>query len=79
MVQLQHIDARLDTFSDELCQVNTHVGRIARRQARLGGLVMSPSPSPEASEDENDDGDFDDNDDDENADASSFGDDEMIT
>ena len=79
MVQLQHMDACLDTFSDELCQVNTHVDRIARRQARLGGLVMSPSPSPEASEDEDDDGDFDDNDDDENADASSFGDDEMIT
>ena len=31
MVQLQRMDARLDTLSDELCQVNTHVGRIARR------------------------------------------------
>ena len=30
MVQLQCMDARLDTFSDELCQVNTLVGRIAR-------------------------------------------------
>ena len=30
MAQLQHMDARLDTLSDELCQVNTHVGRIAR-------------------------------------------------
>ena len=31
MAQLMCIDAHLDTLSDELCQVNTHVGRIARR------------------------------------------------
>ena len=31
MTQLQHMDARLDTLNDELCQVNTYVGRIARR------------------------------------------------
>ena len=31
MMQLQRMDARLDTFSDELCQVNTRVGRITRR------------------------------------------------
>ena len=30
MAQLVHMDARLDTFSDELCQANTHVGRITR-------------------------------------------------
>ena len=30
MAQLVHIDARLDTLSDELCQVNTCVGRITR-------------------------------------------------
>ena len=29
MAQLQRMDARLDTLSDELCQVNTGVGRIA--------------------------------------------------
>ena len=57
------MDARLDTLSDELCQVNTYVNRIARRQARLGGFVESPSPSPEASEDEDNDGDFDGDDD----------------
>ena len=28
MAQLVHMDARLDTLSDELCQVNTRVGRI---------------------------------------------------
>ena len=71
MAQLQCMDARLDTFSDELCQVNTCVGRIARRQARLGGFMESPSPSPEASEDDDDD------DDDEDEDASSSGDDEQ--
>ena len=31
MAQLQCMDARLDTLSDELCQVNTRVGRIAQR------------------------------------------------
>ena len=30
MAQLVHMDARLDTLSDELCQVNIRVGRIAR-------------------------------------------------
>jgi len=29
MVQLQRMDARLDTLNDELCQVNTHIGCIA--------------------------------------------------
>ena len=80
MAQLQCMDACLDTLSDELCQVNTRVGRIARQHASLGGFIESPSPSPEASEDEDDDGDSndDDNDDeDEDEDASSFGDDEM--
>ena len=75
MAQLQRMHARLDTLSDELCQVNTSVCRIARRQACLGGFVESPSPSLKASKDEDDDGDFDDDDEDEN--ASSFGDDEM--
>ena len=31
MVQLQHMDARLDTFSYEMYQVNVRVSRIARR------------------------------------------------
>ena len=30
MVQLKRMDARLDTVSTELYQVNTHVSRIAR-------------------------------------------------
>ena len=31
MAQLQRMDARLDTLSTELYQVNIHVGHIARR------------------------------------------------
>ena len=67
------MDARLDTFSDEFCQVNTRVVRIARRQARLVGFTASPSPTPKAFEDEdvNDGADEDD--------ASSSSDDEMST
>ena len=64
MAQLQCMDARFDTFNDELCQVNTCVDRIAWRQAHLGGFVASPSPFLEAVEDEDDDGDSDDDDDD---------------
>ena len=80
MAQLQRMDARLDTLSDELCQMNTRVSRISWRQARLGGFVESPSPSPEASKDEDGDGDFNDDDDDEDEDenASSSNDDMMI-
>ena len=77
MAQLQCMDACLDTLNDELCQVNTRVGRIARWQARLGGFVTSPFPSLKASE--NDDDDFEDNDDDEDEDASSPNHDEMST
>ena len=72
MMQLQRMDARLDTFIDELCQVNTCVGRIAWRRACLGGFTASPSPSPKAliDEDGNDDND---------EGASSSSDDEMTT
>ena len=70
------MDARLDTLTIELYQVNIHVGRIARRQAHLGGFVESPSPPPEASED---DDDSDDDDDDEDGDTSSSSADKMST
>ena len=79
MVQLQRMDACLDTLSDELCQANTHVDCIAKQQARLGDFVASPSPSPAAFEDDDDDSDSDDDDDDEDEDASSPSDDEMST
>ena len=78
IAQLQSMDACLDTLSDELCQVDTHVGRIAQWQARLGGFIESPSPSLKAFEDEDGDGDFDD-DGDEDDSASSPSDDEMST
>ena len=69
------MDARLNTLTDEFCQVNTRVSHIARQQARLSGFTASPSPSPEASADE----DGDDGVNDEDEDASSSSDDEMTT
>ena len=77
MAQLVCMDARLDTLSDELCQVNTYVGRITRRQTIIGGFTMVSSLSLEASED--DDNDDDDDDADEDDGASSPSDDEMST
>ena len=59
----------LDYLIDEMCQMNTWVGRIAHRQARIASFAP-PFPSPKASVDE------DDVDDD---DASSSSDDEMTT
>ena len=83
MAQLQRMDAHLDTLSTELYQVNVHVGRIARRQASMGGFAPEATPSPSspmasAFEDEDDDdGDDDDASDDDDGDASSA--DEMST
>ena len=81
MAQLQCINARLDTLSTELYQVNVRVGRIARRQATMGRFAPEANPSPSSpmasdSEDD-DDGDDDDASDDDNGDASST--DEMST
>ena len=83
MMQLQRMDARLDTLSTELYQVNIRVGRIARRQASMGGFAPKATPSPPSpmasdSEDkDDDDGDDDDASDDADGDASST--DEMST
>ena len=46
MAQLVRMDARLDTLNDELCQVNTCVGRIARRQVVVGGFTVLPLRLP---------------------------------
>ena len=75
MAQLQCMDARLDTFSTKLYQVNIRVGRIARRQASMGGFALEATPSPPfpVAFDSDDDGDNDDAD----GDASST--DEMST
>ena len=70
MEQLQwmHVDfgGRLDYLTDEMCQMNTMIGCIARRQARISGYGPSPSPSPERlvvspSEDDEDDVGYPDN------------------
>ena len=48
MDQLQLIRANfgshLNHLSDEMCQMNTRIGCIARHQSRLGGFAHSPSP-----------------------------------
>ena len=83
MAQLQRMDARLDTLFTKLYQVNVRVGRIARRQATMGGYAPEASPPPPPSvasdsEDEDDnDGDDDDASDDDDGDACST--DEMST
>ena len=46
MAQLQRMDARLDTLSTELYQVNVRVSRVARRQATMGGFAPRATPSP---------------------------------
>ena len=81
MAQLQCMDARLDTLSTELYQVNARVGHIARRQVAMGGFAPEPTPSPphpvafdfDAKDDDGDDDDASDDD----GDASST--DEMST
>ena len=61
--------------------MNVRVGRIARRQATLGGFAPEATPSPpsiDSDSDDDDDGDDDDaSEDDDNGDASST--DEMST
>ena len=85
MAQLQRIDARLDTLSTVLYQVNVRVGHIARRQVTMGSFAPELTPSPPhpvaydfdaADDDDDDDGDDDDASDDD-GDASST--DEMST
>ena len=46
MAQLRRMGARLDTLFTELYQVNVRVGRIARRQATIGGFDLKATPSP---------------------------------
>ena len=85
MVQLQRMDARLDTLSTELYQVNVHVDRIARRQATMGGFAPEPTPSPphpvasdfDAEDDDDDDDDDGDDDDASDDDGDAISTDEM--
>ena len=83
MVQLQCMDAHLDTLFTELYQLNVCVCRIARRQASMGKFAPDPTPSPPPpvasdSEDEDDD-DGDDNDASDDADGDASSTDEMST
>ena len=79
------MDARLDTLSTELYQVNVRVGRIARRQVSMGGFSPEATPSPPfpiASEFEDEDHNDDDGDDDDafdDADGDANSTDEMST
>ena len=68
------MDAHLDTLSTEMYQMNVRVGRIAWRQATMGGFAFKATPSPPSfdSDSDGDDGDDDDAfEDDDDGDASS--------
>ena len=77
MAQFQCMDARLDTLSTELYQVNVCIGRNARWQAIMGGFARETTLSPppfmafNSEEEDDDDGDDDDASDDDDGDASS--------
>ena len=78
MAQLMCMEAHLDTLSDELCQVNTRIGRIARRQAEMGDYT-TPSTPMAFTDESNGSNSVDSSDDEDNGDASSPSDDEMST
>ena len=71
------MDARLDTLSTELYQVNVRVSCIARRQTSMGGFAPEATPSPpspvasESEDEDDDDGDDDDASNDADGDTSS--------
>ena len=74
------MNARLDTLSIEMYQMNICVGCIARRQAIMGKFAPEATPSPPSVDFDSDDDDGDDDDaseDDDDGDASST--DEMST
>ena len=72
------MNARPDTLSTKLYQVNVYVGHIARRQAAMGDFAPEPTPSPphpvasdsNAEDDDDDDGDDDDDTSNDDGDAS---------
>ena len=77
------MDARLNTLSTKLYQVNVYVDRIARWQATIGRFAPEATPSPpppvasDSEDEDDDDGDDDDASNDDDGDASST--DEMFT
>ena len=49
MGQIKHMRVdfgSLDHLSNEMCQMNTRIGHIVRRQSCLDGFAPSPSPEP---------------------------------
>ena len=46
--QFMHADfgSRLDHLSNEMCQMNTRIGRITHCQSHLGGFTPSPTLEP---------------------------------
>ena len=62
-LQLMCVDfgSHLNHLSNEMCHMNTRIGRIAHHQSRLGGFSLSPSPEP-VEESSSDGGDDDDDD-----------------
>ena len=62
MAQLQRMDARLGTLFTEMYQVDVCVGRIAQRQATMGGFAPESIPSPPSVDSNSDDDDGDDDD-----------------
>ena len=59
-LKLMHADfgSHLNHLSDEICKMNTKIGRIAHYQSRLGGFVPSTlEPTEESSLDGGDDDD----------------------
>ena len=79
MTQFQCMDARLDTLSTKLYQVNVCASHIAQWQAVMGGFALEASPPPPPMTFEAEDGDDDTSEDDDNGDASSSDIDEMST
>ena len=73
------MDARLDTLSTELYQVNVHVDRIAQWQAVMGSFAPEPTPSPPHPVASNSDAEDDDVDDGDNDDGDTSSTDEMST
>ena len=76
MAQLQRMDARLDTLSIKLYQMNVCVGLIAQWHATMGGFAPKSSPSPphvasDSEDEDDDDGDDNNASDDDDGDASS--------
>ena len=76
MTQLKCMDAYLDTLSTEMYQVNIRDGRIARRQATMGGFAPKATPSPPFVDSDSDSDSDSDDDDDDDDDASEDDDDE---